>query len=95
MINSIVTHPGGAHKDEFLACAVLLSKDSLPIYRREPTEVDLADLEDVKDLLPHLEDDSLDDRTVASILKKISKEDILYYLNNSALSRDTFEAKVR
>ena len=43
MINSIVTHPGGAHKDEFLACAVLLSKDSLPIYRREPTEVDLAD----------------------------------------------------
>jgi len=37
----------------------------------------------------------LDDRTVASILKKISKEDILYYLNNSALSRDTFEAKVR
>jgi hypothetical protein len=57
--------------------------------------VDLADLEDVKDLLPHLEDDSLDDRTVASILKKISKEDILYYLNNSALSRDTFEAKVR
>jgi hypothetical protein len=43
MINTIVTHPGGAHKDEFLACAVLLSKDSLPIYRREPTEVDLAD----------------------------------------------------
>jgi hypothetical protein len=43
MINSIVTHPGGAHKDEFLACAVLLSKDSLPIYRREPTEADLVD----------------------------------------------------
>jgi hypothetical protein len=43
MINTIVTHPGGAHKDEFLACAVLLSKDSLPIYRREPTEADLVD----------------------------------------------------
>ena len=43
MIKSIVTHPGGAHKDEFLACAVLLSKDSLPIYRREPTEADLVD----------------------------------------------------
>jgi len=57
--------------------------------------IDLASLEDVKDLLPHLEDDSLDDRTVESILKKISKEDILYHLNNSSLSRDTFEAKVR
>jgi len=43
MINSIVTHPGGAHKDEFLACAVLLSKDSLPIYRREPSDADLGD----------------------------------------------------
>ena len=43
MIHSIVTHPGGAHKDEFLACAVLLSKDSLPIYRREPSEADLTD----------------------------------------------------
>ena len=43
MVKFIVTHPGGAHKDEFLACAVLLSQNALPVFRREPTEVDLAD----------------------------------------------------
>ena len=43
MIKFIVTHPGGAHKDEFLACAVLLSQNALPIFRREPSEADLAD----------------------------------------------------
>jgi hypothetical protein len=43
MINSIVTHPGGAHKDEFLACAVLLSANAIPIFRREPSEADLVD----------------------------------------------------
>ncbi len=43
MIQFIVTHPGGAHKDEFLACAVLLSQKELPIFRREPSEADLAD----------------------------------------------------
>lgn len=39
----IVTHPGGAHKDEFLACSVLLALHAVPISRREPTPADLAD----------------------------------------------------
>ena len=43
MFTSIVTHPGGAHKDEFLACAVLLTQAPVAIQRREPTEADLAD----------------------------------------------------
>lgn len=38
----IVTHPGAAHKDEFLACAFLLTQFSIPIARREPTQSDLA-----------------------------------------------------
>ena len=42
---SIVTHPGGAHKDDFLACAVLLSKYSVSIFRREPSEEELANPE--------------------------------------------------
>lgn len=43
MIRSIITHPGSAHKDEFLACAVLLSEHKVPVIRREPTDKDLAD----------------------------------------------------
>jgi hypothetical protein len=43
MIQSIITHPGGAHKDEFLACAVLLSQNPVLIVRREPTAAELAD----------------------------------------------------
>lgn len=39
---TILTHPGGAHKDEFLACCVMLSRHSVPILRREPTETELA-----------------------------------------------------
>jgi hypothetical protein len=39
----ILTHPGGSHKDEFLACCVLLAHDPSPIVRREPTTDDLAD----------------------------------------------------
>ena len=42
MIELIITHPGSAHKDEFLACAVLLSKHQVPIVRREPTIDDLS-----------------------------------------------------
>jgi Uncharacterised protein family (UPF0160) len=38
----LLTHPGGAHKDEFLACCVLLARHTIPIERREPTEADLA-----------------------------------------------------
>lgn len=43
--STILTHPGSAHKDEFLACCVLLASASspVPIVRREPTEADLAD----------------------------------------------------
>src|SRR5690606_713549 len=39
----ILTHPGGAHKDEFLACAVLLALHPVEVVRREPTASDLAD----------------------------------------------------
>ena len=38
----IVTHPGGAHGDEFLACSVLLATHPAPIVRREPSAGDLA-----------------------------------------------------
>lgn len=38
----IVTHPGGAHKDDFLACSLLAHLHSVPIQRREPTDEDLA-----------------------------------------------------
>lgn len=44
-IRQILTHPGGAHKDEFLACSVLLALHPVPILRREPTADDLADPE--------------------------------------------------
>ncbi len=40
---TILTHPGSAHKDEFLACCVLLASAPSPIVRREPTDADLAD----------------------------------------------------
>jgi hypothetical protein len=42
-ISTILTHPGGAHKDEFLACSVLLALHPVPVLRREPTPADLAD----------------------------------------------------
>ncbi len=41
MIKKIITHPGGAHKDEFLACAILLAEYKVPVFRQEPTEEDL------------------------------------------------------
>jgi hypothetical protein len=41
--STILTHPGSAHKDEFLACCVLLATTPAPILRREPTDADLAD----------------------------------------------------
>lgn len=43
MIHTIVTHPGGAHKDDLLAACVLVSKTSAPIFRRNPTEEELRD----------------------------------------------------
>ena len=41
---SILTHPGGSHKDEFLACCLLLAGHPVAIVRREPTPEDLADV---------------------------------------------------
>lgn len=41
--HTILTHPGGAHKDEFLACSVLIATAPVPIVRREPTLEDLSD----------------------------------------------------
>lgn len=43
-VHLILTHPGGAHRDEFLACCVLLAAAGapVPIVRREPAEADLA-----------------------------------------------------
>lgn len=43
MIQSIITHPGGAHKDDFLACCVMLHFHEVPIFRREPSAEDLSD----------------------------------------------------
>ncbi|GHB95091.1 MYG1 family protein [Cerasicoccus arenae] len=39
----IITHGGGAHRDDFLACCLLLSECPAPIERRDPTEDELAD----------------------------------------------------
>ena len=41
--SQILTHPGGSHKDEFLACCVLLADSPVPIVRREPVASELAD----------------------------------------------------
>jgi len=43
MIRQIVVHPGGAHKDDFLACALLIAEHEVGIFRREPSEQDLSD----------------------------------------------------
>jgi hypothetical protein len=42
-LSLILTHPGGSHKDELLACSLLAAVHRVPIERREPTEADLAD----------------------------------------------------
>lgn len=44
-ITSIVTHPGGAHKDDFLACCVMLHAFQVPIFRRDPSDADLQNPE--------------------------------------------------
>ena len=43
MIQKIVTHPGGAHKDDLLATCVLIAKHGCEIVRREPTPDELVD----------------------------------------------------
>ncbi|TAE88219.1 MAG: hypothetical protein EAZ65_06470 [Verrucomicrobia bacterium] len=42
-LTRILTHPGGAHKDELLACSILAAVHGVEIVRREPTDDDLAD----------------------------------------------------
>lgn len=43
-IHTIVTHPGGAHKDDLLACSVLVAEHpEAVILRRDPTDAELAD----------------------------------------------------
>ena len=41
-VRLIVTHPGSAHKDDFLACCLLAHLHGVPIERRDPTEDDLG-----------------------------------------------------
>ena len=41
-IELILTHPGGAHKDDFLACCLLAHLHGAPIERRSPEQDDLA-----------------------------------------------------
>lgn len=43
-IELIVTHPGSAHKDDFLACCILAQLNHVPIERREPLEKDLRSI---------------------------------------------------
>ncbi len=43
MVRLIVTHPGGAHKDDLLAVSVLASLHRAPVVRRDPTPKELAD----------------------------------------------------
>jgi hypothetical protein len=42
-IERILTHPGGSHKDELLACSLLIAVHGVEVLRREPTAEDLAD----------------------------------------------------
>lgn len=42
-IRLIHTHPGGAHKDDFLACCLLIHFHRAPVLRAEPSAADLAD----------------------------------------------------
>ncbi len=44
MIHTIVTHPGSAHKDDLLACSMLMARHGAPLFRRVPTPEDLADV---------------------------------------------------
>jgi len=46
-VNCILTHPGGAHKDEFMACCVLIAEHNAPVLRREPVQADMDDPETV------------------------------------------------
>jgi hypothetical protein len=40
MVRTILTHPGGAHKDDLLAVCVLAATPGAPVERRDPTPDD-------------------------------------------------------
>jgi len=42
-VRHILTHPGSAHKDDFLACSLLVHTHGVPVIRHEPAEEDLTD----------------------------------------------------
>ena len=42
-LQRIVTHPGGAHKDDLLAVCVLVAQHAVPVVRRDPTPEELDD----------------------------------------------------
>lgn len=42
-VHTIITHPGGSHKDDLLAVCVLAALHDCPVERREPTPAELAD----------------------------------------------------
>ncbi|MCB1204338.1 MAG: MYG1 family protein [Verrucomicrobiae bacterium] len=42
-MKAILTHPGSAHKDDFLACCLLIARYGLPVWRRDPEPGDLDD----------------------------------------------------
>lgn len=42
-IQHIITHPGGAHKDDFLACSLMIYKYGVAVFRKEPTDAEVAD----------------------------------------------------
>jgi hypothetical protein len=39
--SGILTHPGSSHKDEFLACCLLIGVHEVTVFRREPRQEDL------------------------------------------------------
>jgi len=45
MIKKVVTHPGSAHTDDFLACCILMAQSEASVERREPTAEELDDPE--------------------------------------------------
>ncbi|PQJ27146.1 MYG1 family protein [Rubritalea profundi] len=42
-IKHIITHPGGAHKDDFLACSLMIYSHGVPVLRKEPSEAEVGD----------------------------------------------------
>jgi len=44
-VHTILTHPGGSHKDDLLAVCILISLHNCPVVRREPTPAELDDPE--------------------------------------------------